>query len=360
MIPLLTLCTLLSGCRSDPQVDGQQGRPTIPVIAAAPIIKDVTLYIEAVGTLQASVSMDIKPQVNGTIEKVFVKEGQPVRRGTALFEIDASLYESKVKEAQAQLSMDRASFAVAQKKMERFRSLAEKDLIAQTEWDDLETQVEKAKASIELDEARLKAARLDLDHCTLCSPVDGRIGKLDVNPGLLVASGQATPLATIVKMDPLTIEFNITEKEYAKISASENGWQQQIELYSLCSSGLCRTGEVTFLDNTFDQKTGLLLIRGYVTNTDQQLRPGQTIRVKMPISVVKDAKLIPQKAIRYNQQGPYVYIVQDDNTVTIRQILLGEEQGSHQMVTQGIDSGERIIIDGHLRLSPGAKVDVKS
>lgn len=330
--------------------------PAIPVIAAAPAIKDVTVYLESVGTLHPSVLLEVRPQVSGTIEKVLVKEGQTVRKGTPLFKIDPAFYEMKVSECEAVLAMDRAGFEAAQKKLERFRNLAQKDLMSQTEWDELEAHVAKSRASIDLDEARLNSAKLDLEHCTLRSPVDGRIGRLDAHPGLLVSGGQAAPLATVAKMDPLIVEFSVTEKEYSKIKS----WDLPIEMQPLCSTGDCRAGTITFLDNHFDSKTGLLLLRGNVPNGEYLLRPGQSVRVRVPVSVAQDAKLIPQKAIRYNQQGPYVYVVQPDNTVALRQLILGDEQGTDQIIKEGVDAGELVIIDGHLRLSPGVKVEMKS
>ncbi len=243
-----------------------------------------------------------------------------------------------------------------QKKWDRFRDLAQKDLVAQTEWDDLEAQVEKAKASLSLANARLSSAKLDLEHCTLKSPVEGRVGKLDSHPGLLVSNGQALPLATVAKMDPLLVEFTVTEKEWEKIPVAS----LKIDLKPLCSSGQSKTGLVTFLDNHFDSKTGLLLMRGKVQNGDLSLRPGQTVKVHIPIATRSDAKLIPQKAIRYNPQGPYVYVIQQDLTVAVRQLTLGDEQGVDQIVLEGLDPSERIVLDGHLRLSPGLKVEIKS
>lgn len=346
---------LLTGCKSEPQMPGQ-GMPVIPVIAANPKVKDITVYLESVGTLQPAISMEIRPQVNGAIEKVLVKEGQTVTKGTSLFKIDSAFYIMKVREAEAQLAFDSAGFTAAQKKMDRFRGLAEKDLMSQTEWDELEAQVMKAQASIDLDQARLNAAKLDLAHCTLQSPIDGRIGKLDAHPGLLVSNGQVAPLATVAKLDPLIIEFTVTEKEYSKVDS----WNIPVEMQPLCDSNDCKGAEITFLDNHFDAKTGLLLIRGKISNEDTSLRPGQSVRVRVPMSVVLNAKLIPQKAIRYNQQGPYVYVVNEDNTVSLRQLILGAEQGNEQIVMQGVDPEEKVIIDGHLRLSPGAKVEIKS
>lgn len=349
---ILAALVLLTSCKS--QDKPNQEMPAVPVIAAAPTIKDVTVYIEAVGTLHPAIHMEIRPQVSGTIDKTFVQEGQSIQEGLALFQIDPALYKIKVRQAQAQLSIDEANLQAAQKKLERFRGLAQKDLISQTEWDELEAVVAKAKASIDYDEAQLSAAKLDLEHCTVRSPTAGRIGKLDIHPGLLVSSGQI--LATVAKMDPMIIEFAITEKEHANIVS----WNLPIEMTSLCSGSSCKKGSITFLDNHFDIKNGLLLIRGSIANSDYSLRPGQSVRVRVPVTVTPKATLLPQKSIRYNQEGPYVYVVQADNSVALRQLTLGAEEGSDQIVLKGIEPTEVVIIDGHLRLFPGAKVEVKS
>jgi multidrug efflux system membrane fusion protein len=259
-----------------------------------------------------------------------------------------------LQEAEAQLAMDKASSQAAQKKYQRFKQLAQKDLVAQTEWDELESQLEITFANIELDEARVNAAKLELERCTICSPVEGRVGKLDVHPGLLVSPGQK-PLATVVKMDPLIVEFTVTEKEYPKVPREK----LEFEIQSLCSKEVCNKGVVTFMDNHFDSKTGLLLVRGKISNPEYAWRPGQSIRVRFPIGVNSDAKLIPQKSIRYNQSGPYVYAVQQDKTIAFRQVILGTETGSDVIVLEGLNPSEPIITDGHLRLSPGIKVEIK-
>lgn len=350
-----TVCLIVSGCNTE-QNSTMREPQAVPVIAAAPVIKDVTIDLESIGTLSPSVFVEVRPQINGLLQDVLISEGEWVKEGTPLFKVDPVSYEIKVQEAKAHLAMDHANFNAVEKKAVRFENLAQKDLMSQTEWDELEAQVEKARATIALDQARLNSALLDLDHCTLKSPVEGRVGKLDAHSGLLVADGQATPLVTLSKMDPLIVEFTVTEKEFPKIQKES----LKIELSSLCSTGLCQVGTVTFLDNHFDSKTGLLLVRGKVQNPDHTLRPGQTVRVRIPIAVEENAKLIPQKAIRYNQQGPYVYVVQKDMTVALRQIELGIEHGSDQIILSELDPSEFIVIDGHLRLSPGTKVEIKS
>ena len=329
--------------------------PVVPVKAVAPVVKDITVYLESIGTLQPSVFIEVRPQIDGTLAETLISEGQWVEPGTPLFTIDPKPYAIKVQEAEAQLAINDANLKAVDKKQARIRPLAQKDLVSQMEWEELDAEGEKSRAAVALDEARLKSARLDLERCTIASPVSGRVGKLDAHPGNLVARGQSGPLATISQMDPLLVEFTLTEKEFPKIAQEK----LQIEVRPLCASGECKSGDLTFLDNHFDSSTGLIFVRGKVPNGDHSLRPGQSVQVRIPVSVASNSLLIPQKAIRYNQEGPYIYVIQPDQTVVMRQLILGEEQGTDQIVLQGIDPSEQLIIDGHLRLSLGAKVDVK-
>lgn len=345
---------LLIGCGSK-QKSPSEITESIPVTAAVPVIKDISVYLESIGSLHPSVLMEIRPQVEGTLLEVLVSEGQWVEPGSPLFRIDPKQYEIKVKEAEAQVSIDRANFEVVRKKLNRYKDLAQKDLMAQSEWDDLEAEAERAKGTIDLNEARLHFAKINLDYCTLTSPIEGRVGRINVHPGCIISKGQSIPVATVSKMDPLIVEFAVTEKEFPKIPKDT----LKIEIEALCSENTCCGGTVTFLDNHFDPKTGLLLIRGRVQNQDYTLRPGQSVHIRIPIATASNAKLIPQKAIKYNQEGPYVYVVQEDMTVSVRQLILGNEEGSDQVILEGLDPSERVVLDGHLRLASGSKVEIK-
>jgi membrane fusion protein, multidrug efflux system len=358
---LLTLISsigfLLAGCSSQEQ-SAPKGPPAVPVVATTPEIKDITVYLESIGTVKLSEYVDIRPQVSGKLIEVFIDEGQMVKKGDPLFKIDPLMYEIKVHESEAQFAMDHADLKAVQKKISRYQDLAEKDLVAQTEWDDLKTQLQKAQAVADLDGSRVKFAKVELENCSINSPLDGRVGTFDATAGLQVNAGQATPLVTISKLDPLVVEFHIPEKEFPLLPKDN----LSIKIQPLCShpSSECSEGAVTFLDHQFDPKTGLLLVRGKVNNPDYALRPGQSMKVQVPIEVTQNAKLIPQKAIRYNQQGPYIFVVNDDMTVSVRQLVLGKEEGLDQIVLEGLEPNEKVVLEGHLRLSPGLKVEIKS
>lgn len=344
----ILLSILLCGCKSHPAAPKEQ--PPIPVHAATPIIQDVTLYLETLGTLQASFAVEIRPQVDGTLYEILVEEGQWVKEGAPLFKIDPILYQIRQKEAEAQHAIDKADLQAAQKKLARFHSLAEKDLVAQTEWDELKARTAKAEATLLLAEARLDAAKLNLCNCTLKAPFAGRIGKTDANPGQLV--DKQSRLTSIALLDPLRLEFSVTEMDFPKIRLKE------IELRPLCLAISNLPAQITFLDHQIDPQTGLLLIHAKVPNEKQELLPGQSVRVRIPIATHEKAILIPHKAVRYNQQGPYIFTVLPDNTIATRQLILGEEHGSNLIVKEGLDPKEPVILEGHLRLSPGSKVDI--
>ncbi|MCE5317771.1 MAG: efflux RND transporter periplasmic adaptor subunit [Parachlamydia sp.] len=348
IVCILIAVLMLYSCKSKPTASKEQA--PVPVHAVSPVIQDVTLYLEILGTLQAPLSVEIRPQIDGTLSEILVHEGQWVKEGAPLFKIDPVLYLIRQKEAEAQLAINKADLEAAQKKLARFQSLAEKDLLAQTEWDELKARSTKAEATLLLDQARLDAARLNLSNCMLKAPISGRIGKLDASPGQLV--GKESRLASVALLDPLRLEFSVTEKDFPQIRL------QEIELQPLCISMSSMPAQITFLDHQIDAQTGLLLIRAKVPNDNQKLLPGQSVRVRIPISKHEKAMLVPQKAVRYNQQGPYVFAVLPDKTIATRQLILGEEHGSNLIIKEGLDPNEPIILEGHLRLSPGTKVDI--
>lgn len=329
--------------------------PPVPVTTQTAENKDITLYIESIGILSPSILSEIKPQASGKIQKVMVSEGDKVKEGSPLFEIDPKPYEIKRLEAEAQLAIDEAALKGFEKKLHRYQTLTNKNLIPQTEWDEMEVNADKGRGLVALSQARLQAAQLAIEECMISSPIEGVIGKLDTYPGMLVVGGQSTPLVQIAQMNPLLVEFKLTEKEFPQLMNQT----QSIEMIPLCTTAMNKTGAVSFIDHHFDPKTGLVLIHAKVENNDYSLRPGQSVKVRIPVKIEKNALVIPQKAIRYNQEGPYIYVVKDDHTVALRPLVLGEEHLTDQIVLEGLAPNEIFVIEGHLRLSNDVKVDVK-
>lgn len=348
---------VLVGCSSEPTTQNFNP-PAIPVLTTEVTVQDVPVHIESIGTLKPSSYVEIRPQVSGKLEQHHFKEGEMVTEGTLLMSIHSASYKNKVLEAKAQLAQDQAAYESTQKKLRRYESLAKKDLIPQQEWDELEAQLLKNEGAVLADEAKLSNAEIDLENCRIISPITGRIGKLNTHSGNIVAAAQTNPLATIASIDPVLIDFTLTEKEFLQLIAT-NSKEMSIEISPLNSKDSVGHGKIAFVDHSFDEKTGLLLVRATCDNGELGWLPGMGVRVKLPVSVIKDAKVVLQRAVKINQQGPYVFVVGGDNVIEIRQLKVGDEIDDKVIVLEGLSAGEVVVTDGHLRLAPGLKVEIK-
>ena len=242
-------------------------------------------------------------------------------------------------------------FDQREKKLERYQSLAQQDLIAKVEWDELEMQVALNEAVISADEARLAAAKLDLEHCRIIAPISGHAGKSTLDIGNIVDS-HAT-LVTLSQRDSLCVNFAVTEKELAQLPSTK----LLLEVYVAGGEECLGKGEVTFLDHTIDSKTGMLSAQGFLTAMNRPLWPGQSVRVHLFFGKKDRAKLVPLKAIKTNQEGPYLFSVKDDGTVEILSVKLGPEEKGLIVVEEGLGNAKKIVTEGQLRLFPGSKVE---
>lgn len=354
---LLIFCVLpfLFACSKDNDT-ASFTPPAIPVIVTEVQLRDVPLYIDSIGTIKPAQSVDIRPEVNGRLLQVHFKEGDRVNKGDRLFTIDSTSYEIKLKEGEALLAQDRASLDSSIKKYDRYEKLSKKELVPQQEWEEIQASVEKGKATIAADEARVAAAKRDVDNCTIEAPIDGTIGRTSVDPGNLITALQTTPLVTLSLIDTLYIDFALTEKEFMQLQNREG---MAIEVCPLCGISKKAHGVISYVDHQFDRKNGMVAVSAKIGNKQREFLPGQGVKVLIPINIITGAKLLPQKSVKVNQNGPYVYVVQEDNTVALRQVILGDEEGEDVVISEGVEPGEKVILEGHLRLAPGAKVEIK-
>lgn len=347
---IILLLVLVTSCKSQ-EMPVQELKPT-PVHADKPVTSNVPVYIETLGTLYPAVSVDVRPRLNGIISHVHVKEGEWVEEGKALFQLDSKPYLVKVQQAKAQVASSKVQETAASKKMARFKTLADKNLISQNEWEQIETALLQAQAQVELDLARLKEASLDLEYCTVLAQKSGRLGRIDIHPGHLVS--HEAPLAQIVSIDPIMVEFYVTEKEFSRFSHETN----VVHIHRLSDAQKQYAGSLCFTDNTFDVSTGQILLRAKVENKNLEIRPGMGVKVKIPVATVTDAILVPQKAVKHNQFGAFLYVVQPDNTVLMRQVQLGGEHEHMFIIQSGLDKEELIITEGHQKVNVGSKVEI--
>jgi membrane fusion protein, multidrug efflux system len=324
--------------------------PPVPVQTAAVEKRDFPLYFEAMGTLKPYRTAEVKSQVRGNITKVHFTEGEQVEEGALLYTIDEAPYAIKVQEMQALLAQNQAYLSNAKKKLERYKSLSKQDLISKVEWDELETKVALHEAMIQADEARLAAAKLDLEHCRIRAPLSGRAGKTCLQAGDMADS---VLLVTLSQIDRLYVDFDITEKELQRIPATK----PLLEIFATGSGEGLAKGEVTFIDHRMDPHTGMLAARGILTTLFKPLCAGQSVRVHLVFGKKEKASMVPLKAIKTNQAGPYVFSVKEDNTVELRSVKLGAEEKGLIVVEEGLEGVDKVITEGHLRLYPGARVE---
>jgi len=345
----LGLFFVLAGCADKPAQQGFE-IPPVPVQTATVEVRDVPLFFEALGVVKPFKKCDVKPQVNGVIKEVGFTEGQWIEEGKLLYVIDKAPFAIRVQEAEAQRDQNLAHLNNARKKLERYKSLSKQDLIAKVEWDELETKVALHEAMLKADEARLAAAKLNLEHCTITAPIAGYAGKSLFHVGN-IASGET--LVTLTQTDPLYVDFLITEKELQEITTAS----PVIKVYGSGNEECLGFGNVTFMDHAIDPKSGMLAATGKLAKRYKSLRPGQTVSVHLYFGKKENAALIPMRAVRTNQDGPYIFTVKEDSTVEIRSIKLGPEDKGMIVVEEGLEGMNKVVVEGQLRLFPGSKVE---
>lgn len=346
---LLLALLLLTGCSKKKE---ELSSP-IPVATTRPTIKEASFCVRSLGTLAPFTQAQIFPDDEGDIISVWVQEGQDVKKDDPLFLIDATLQTIQVQKARAQLAEAKAEEEALQKKLDRYKSLSKKDLVSKSDLEELEANGEKAKQTVLLSELALQEAELNLQWCTIRAPISGRVGKISCSKGVSVT--KETLLTTITQLDPLIIETRLTEKEFSLVRS-----RKRIIVSPLYCKEVKKEGMITFFDAAFDEKKGTLLVRGRLPNNspESMLVPGQAVAVEIPYRVEEKALHIPQSAISYNQDGPYVYTVKEGATAEVCQLTLGEEAGDERIVEKGLNPESEIIVESVPRLFPGCTVKV--
>ncbi|MES2198561.1 MAG: efflux RND transporter periplasmic adaptor subunit [Chlamydiota bacterium] len=325
--------------------------PPVPVQTAKVEIRDVPFYFEEMATVVASQIVEIKPQVSGVINEISFQEGSFVEKGDLLYVIDTGYYAIKVQEAEAQLLQNLTHLNNAQKKLDRYKSLSKQDLIAKVEWDELESKIALYEALVKADGAKLNLAKRDLDHCYIKAPISGRTGKTSLQAGNVLTPGIS--LVTLSKGDPFNVDFFMTEKEMRSLSSK----MPSFEIYAAGGAECLGSGTLTFVDSSMHVGFGMFAARGLLTKVSAPLSAGQIVRIHVFFGSKEKGQLVPLRAIKTNQLGSYVFTVTEDNTVEMRSVKLGPEEKGMILVEEGLSDATKVVVTGHLRLYPGAKIE---
>lgn len=336
--------------------------PTVEVVSVAQ--RDVPIYMEWIGSLDGNVNAVIRPQVTGYLIKQNYREGDLVKQGQPLFEIDPRTFEAAVDEAKGQRAQQVARYETASANLARIKPLADLNAVSKKDLDDATGSYLSAKAQLEAAEAALKTAKLNLGFTRITSPVTGIAGIAKAQIGDLLSPSMATELTTVSTVDPVKVYFNISEREYLKvanaaIAAGSKPENVPLELFLVDGSLYPHLGKVAVLNRQVDTTTGTFKVAALFPNPNNLLRPGQYGKVRATMSVDKGAMLVPQRAVTEIQGRYVVAVVGADNKVDIRPVTVGERVGTEWVISKGLQPGEQVIAEGTQKARPGATVTPK-
>ena len=355
-IPLLAIGLLLAGSacgRKQPPA----APPALAVEAAAATPKDIPLQVRAIGSVEPYTFVQVKALVGGALLRVGFKEGQDVRTGDLLFQIDPRPFEIALAQAEAQLARDQAQLKNAEDDAKRYVDLAQKDYVTQERYEQLVSTAEVQRAVVKSDQAAVDNARLSLSYCAIRSPIEGRTGSLVVYPGSLVKANDSGPLVVINQVLPIYAAFSVPEQNLALIKKYRAEGALKTEAFPQGQATPVE-GVLTFIDNAIDTGTGTIQLKATFPNTDRALWPGQFVNVVLTLTVEKGALTVPTQAIQNGQNGQYVMVIKPDMTAESRPVEVARTYEFDSVISRGLKAGEQVVTEGLLRLAPGARVRV--
>jgi RND family efflux transporter MFP subunit len=344
--------------------------PAAPSVSAStPLVKEVTGWDTFTGRLEAVDTVEVRPRVNGYVERVAFTDGAYVRKGDLLFIIDPRPYQAAMKQAEGQLAQAQAQLALANKELDRAKSLIATQAIATNILDQRTENQQAADAAVDVASAALARARLDLEFTQVRSPITGRISRKLVSEGNLVAGGDAnaTLLTTIVSLDTIDAYFDIDEQSFLRYLRAGKAGNQAVAFASGGGVGITLpgdknssfSGKLNFTENRLDASTGTLRLRARIVNPDHVLMPGQFVRVSLAAEPAHQAVLVPAAAVTSDSSRQVLFVVGADDRVAARPVELGRMFGKMREVTQGLDAGDRVVVSGIQRVQAGTKVSVR-
>jgi len=348
---LLGLCASLGcGAKSAPK------SARVPITVAIAVERPVPFAIAATGTVEAIQTAAIGSQVGGTVQRVAFREGDYVRAGQLLIQLDPRPFGAALDQALAALARDRARAATARVESERAEKLFAQDMLSQSEWDQKRADAEALAATVQADSAAASTARLNLEFAAIRAPIPGHTGRVAVHAGDYVKAATSDPLVTIIQPDPIRVRFAIPEREVPLLQRYRTG-NPRVEIHPDGSRVI--PGKLVFVDNAVDPGSGTLLLKGEVPNPDGRLVPGQFVDVRLILYVAPKSLVVPARAVSVGQQGSYVYVVKPDSTVASRPVEVERTRDEISVIARGLTAGEAVVTDGQLKLAPGSKVSIR-
>jgi membrane fusion protein, multidrug efflux system len=348
--------------RSPAPGGGRPGQGGLQTVGAAPVtLGTIRVIVNALGTVTPLATVTVQSQISGYLTEVAYTEGQMVQKGDFLAQIDQRPYQILKEQYEGQLAHDQGLLAQAQMDLARYQKLAQQNSIARQQSEDQVFIVQQYEGSVKQDQGLVDTQALNIAYCHIVSPVTGRVGLRLVDPGNYVQTTSTTGLAVITQLQPITVIFTLPEDDLPEIMPQLNaGTELPVTAYDRANLRQLATGKVSAVDNQIDTTTGTVRIRAQFDNADNALFPNQFVNARVLIKTLENAVTVPTSAILRGSPGAYVYIINADDTVSVRQITTGAIDGNVTAVTSGLKAGERVVIDGTDRLRDGLKITVEA
>jgi multidrug efflux system membrane fusion protein len=332
-------------------------QPGVPVTSGIVQSADVPVFLSGIGTVQAY-NMDlIKTRVDGQITKVNFHEGQEIKEGEPLVEIDPRPYKAVYDQAVAKLETDQATLVNAQVNYNRDAQIVKANLaVSQQQFDNDKTAVATGQGLVDSDKAAVEAAQVNLDYCDIHAPISGRLGVRLVDIGNIVHASDTTGLVSITQTKPIFVNFTLAQEHLHKIHEKQQLGELTVQAYGSDNVTLLSEGKLTVIDNSVDQTTGTIRLKATFENADERLWPGEFVDVRLILNTRKSAPTVPQQTVQVGPNGYYAYVIKADDTVERRAVKVGSIQDGLAVIDDGLSPGEKVVVDGQYRLTEGAKV----
>lgn len=339
------------------------GQGPIPVVVAPVERRDVAITLDGLGTVQASATVTVKPQVDGVLTEVRVREGQDVKKGDILAHIDPRTYQAALDQAVAKKAQDQANLANARIDLTRYTKLAATAYTSAQQADTQRAQVAQLEAQVAQDQAQIDTARVQLGYTAITSPIDGRVGIRQVDAGNVVHAADTAGLMVITTLKPISVVFTLPQQNLTAVAAAqEKGTPEVLALPQTLAPGAGREpidrGTLTVLDNQVDTTTGTIKLKAEFPNADLKLWPGGFVTVRLRVDTLHDAVVVPPVAVQRGPAGAYVYVTNADDTATRRPVRVEHEGQNVTVIGEGLTLGEKVVVDGTARLSDGSKITI--
>jgi multidrug efflux system membrane fusion protein len=345
-----------AGARRGAGAEGGKDAP-IPVTVVAATTKDVPVYLTALGTVQALNTVTVNAQVSGQLKALHFAEGEEIKQGALIAEIDPRTFQAAVDQAEAKKKQDNAQLSASQSTLERYQELIKKNFVSAQDLENQRQTVRQQQALVAADEAAASSARTQLGYTRITAPITGVAGIRQVDVGNLISANSSGGIVVLTQVHPINVIFTLPEQNLDVVRAGQASSSLEVAALDRTDSHVIATGELKVIDNQIDTTTGTFKLKSEFQNSDNALWPGQFVNVRAKVNTVKGGLVVPATAVQRGPEGSYVYALQGDGTVQMKTVVPAGDAGDNNvLIGSGIANGDRVVTEGQFRLKPGSKV----